>query len=439
MRIRIPNNWSPRPYQLPFCQAFDSGTKRFLLEWHRRAGKDDACMHMTAKAAVARPANYWHLLPEYTQARKAIWEAVNPHTGKRRIDEVFPKEIRSKTREDEMMIELFNGSTWRLLGSDRYDSLVGAPPLGIVFSEYALSDPSSWDYLRPMLTENGGWAIFNSTVRGRNHFYQLAQYARTEPDWFYSGVDADSSGVFTKEQLQKELKELQAIHGHEEGEAIFRQEYYNDPNASLPGAIFAKVLTQMQRDGKITRVPYDPAIPVITAWDIGIRDSTVIWFAQTVGREVRIIDHYASSGADLVHYAKTVTEKPYMYYGHILPHDGGHENIRGGSVKTQLIQLGLRNVIVLPVGDLAAQIQTTRTFLPKCVFDQDKCRQGLDGLLAYHREWDEGLKKFKDKPKHDWASNHADAFRYLAVGYFAPQPMMSGPIKAQSAWSPYSL
>lgn len=439
MRIRIPHNWAPRPYQLPLCKAMDSGVKRAVIRWHRRAGKDDTCMHLTAKAMVNKPANYWHLLPEYTQARKAIWEAVNPHTGKRRIDEVFPKELRTKTREDEMMIELFNGSTWRLLGSDRYDSLVGAPPHGIVFSEYALANPTAWDYLRPMLAENGGWALFNSTVRGRNHFWDLGEFAKQEPDWFFSQVDADDSGVFTKEQLANELRELQAMHGMEEGEAIFRQEYHNDPNASLPGAIYAKVLTRMEKDGQITRVPYDPSIPVITAWDIGIRDATVIWFAQPVGREIRIIDHYAGSGADCLHYAKVIDQKPYLYYAHLLPHDAGHENIRGGSVKVQLTKLGLRNCVVLPVGDLAAQIQTTKAFLPRCVFDAEKCRDGLDGLRSYHREWDDSLKKFKDKPKHDWASNHADAFRYLAVGFFVPQTTASGPVRMQTSWNPHNI
>lgn len=155
--VTIPN-LKPRPYQLPMFRAMDSGKKRAWLCWHRRAGKDEASMHVTAMKAIDTPGNYWHCLPEYAQARKAIWEAVNPHTGRRRIDEAFPPEIRRKTRDDEMFIEMVNGSTWRMVGSDRVDSLVGAGPAGIVFSEYALSDPAAWDYMRPMLLESGGWA-----------------------------------------------------------------------------------------------------------------------------------------------------------------------------------------------------------------------------------------------------------------------------------------
>lgn len=424
---------------MPAWLNLESGYRRGVFKWHRRAGKDDVCLHWAATQAMQEPANYWHMLPEYSQARKAIWNAINPHTGMRRIDEAFPPEIRTRTVDDQMIIELVSGSIWQVLGSDRYNALVGAPPKGVVFSEYALADPRAWDYLRPMLVENGGWALFNSTVRGRNHFWDLCEFAKNEPGWFLSELDADDSGVFTKEQLRQELRELQALHGQEEGEAIFRQEYHNDPNASLPGAIYAKVLTRMEKEGQITRVPYDPSIPVITAWDIGIRDATVIWFAQPVGREIRIIDHYAASGADCQHYAKVIDQKPYLYYAHLLPHDAGHENIRGGSVRSQLTRLGLRNCVVIPVGDLAAQIQTTRSFLPKCVFDAEKCRDGLDGLRSYHREWDDNLKKFKDKPKHDWASNHADAFRSLAVGFMLPQPAMSGPIISKADWSPYKL
>ena len=191
--VIIPNNWKPRSYQLPFFIYFALGGKRALLEWSRRHGKDDACLHLTAIELLHRVGTYWYMLPQYSQARKAIWDAVDAHSGVRRIDWAFPKEIRKSTNESEMKIVFRNGSVWQVCGSDNYDALVGSNPAGIVFSEYALSDPNSWDYLKPILEENNGWAVFNSTVRGQNHFTELAHFAKDAPDWFFSNVKASES------------------------------------------------------------------------------------------------------------------------------------------------------------------------------------------------------------------------------------------------------
>lgn len=390
------------------------GGKRAVLKYHRRAGKDEVCLHWTAISAMTKVANYWHCLPEYAQARKAIWEAVNPHTGKKRIDEAFPREIRKNTRNDEMAIEFVNGSTWRLVGSDRHDSLVGAPPYGIVFSEYALANPAAWDYMRPMLAENGGWAIFNSTVRGRNHFFKLAEFAEKSASWFSQSLSADQSGVFSKEQLDSELAEMIALHGPEEGEARFRQEYFNDPDVALPGAYYASTISRIAN--QITSVPYDPALPVITAWDIGYGDSTAIWFVQQSGGRIHVIDYMEQNGVSIEWYAKRLRELPYAYYEAILPHDADNGHINGKSVKDQLQAQGFR-CRVLERDRVDHGIQAARSFLQKCWFDEEKTSRGITCLREYHREWDDKLKRFKDQPKHDWTSHAADAFRYLAIGY----------------------
>ena len=169
MDIILPYHWAPRPYQQKLWEYLKAGGTRAVACWHRRSGKDEVGLHHTACMAHRRVGNYWYMLPQYSQARKAMWDAINPHTQKRRIDEAFPQEIRRTTRDQEMQIVFKNGSTFQLVGSDNFNSLVGSPPVGLVFSEYALSDPSAWGYLRPILLENGGWAIFNSTPRGRNH------------------------------------------------------------------------------------------------------------------------------------------------------------------------------------------------------------------------------------------------------------------------------
>ena len=169
MDIILPNRWRPRDYQRRLWDYLETGGKRAVAVWHRRAGKDEVCLHWAACAAMQRVGNYWHMLPEASQARKAIWDAINPHTGRRRIDEAFPPSIRVGQRDDDMRIKLASGSVWQVVGSDNFNSLVGSPPTGLVFSEYSLTNPAAWDYLRPILAENGGWCVFMMTPRGRNH------------------------------------------------------------------------------------------------------------------------------------------------------------------------------------------------------------------------------------------------------------------------------
>ena len=255
--VIIPNNWKPRAYQLPFFRYFALGGKRAVLVWPRRHGKDDACLHLTAIQAMHVPGTYWMMLPEYGQARKAIWDAVNKHTGKRRIDEAFPAEIRARTNDSEMKIVFKSGSVWQLCGSDNYNGLVGSNCAGIVFSEYALSNPEAWDYLEPILEENGGWAVFNSTVRGRNHFTTLAHYAQSTPGWFCSNVKASEAGVFTTEQLEGIKQKYIEQKGYDRGLGMYLQEYENDENAfvSTFNSVFGRGAGEKMRQEPPKNVP----------------------------------------------------------------------------------------------------------------------------------------------------------------------------------------
>ena len=269
--VIIPNGWNPRPYQLPVLAYFANGGKRAVLVWPRRHGKDDVCLHLTAIQLMKKPGTYWHMLPQYSQARKAIWDAVDAHTGIRRIDWAFPKEIRSSTNDTEMKIVFKNGSVWQLCGSDNYDSLVGSGCAGIVFSEYALCKPESWGYLKPILDENGGWAVFNSTVRGQNHFTQLAHYAVGNKEWLYSNVKASEAGVFSPEQLQKIKEEYISQYGKENGEGMFLQEYENDENAFI--ATFNSVFGQ----GAGQRMREKPQPAEVVCRVAGIESEVVAW------------------------------------------------------------------------------------------------------------------------------------------------------------------
>ncbi len=415
--------------------AWENGCTRFALAWHRRAGKDEFALHGAACKAFERVGGIWHMLPMANQARKAIWDAVNPKTRRRRIDDAFPQELRSSTREQDMFIRFKNGSTWQVVGSDNYNALVGSPPVGVVFSEYALADPSAWAFLRPILAENGGWAMFISTPRGRNHFAKLVEFAKKDPLWFGQVLSVDDTGAIAPEVIERERREITAERGEKEAEAIIAQEYRCDFDAAIPGSYYGELMSRAEREGRIGLYPHMPNMPVGTAWDLGHGDSTVVWFYQQMptGR-VRIIDVFEGSGVGIDWYAQRIVARPYTYADHIWPHDGGHGNIRdvgGTSLDATARGLGVRPLRILdrdPSVDIG--INAVRQLLPLCelnteptpfageTLEQAKARmqRALDALRQYRREWDEKLQKFKDAPLHDWTSHTADALRYLARG-----------------------
>jgi phage terminase large subunit len=402
------------------------GGKRASLAWHRRAGKDDLCLHFAAIAAHERIGNIWHMLPEAAQARKAIWLAVNPKTGKRRIDEAFPLEIRANTNDQEMMIRFKNGSTWQLCGSDNYNSLVGSSPMGIIFSEYAVANPSAWAYLRPILLENSGWAVFISTPRGKNHFYLLHQQAKKE-GWFQQSLSNNETKVFTEDQLQGELRELQAEHGDSYGEAIWKQEYFVSFEAAIPGSIFGEWLDRAQKAGRIGKVPFDKVVEVHTAWDLGRTDATAIWFYQHVGSEIHVIDYHESNLKDVPYYTRLLKDlsktKGYRYGTHWLPHDARARTLAAGgkSIQQQMIDAKVGRIVIAKRLDHVDGIQAARATLPYCWFDEDNCESGLEVLRHYHYEWDEEAKVFRSMPAHDWASHGSSAFRTLALSWRRPK------------------
>lgn len=416
--VRLPNNWRCRPYQDDTWRYFNNGGLRAVEVWHRRSGKDDISLNWAAVASMRRRASYWHMLPEASQARKAIWAAVDPHTGIRRIDQAFPKELRRRTREQEMFIEFRNGSTWQVLGSDNYNSIVGAPPAGVTFSEYALADPNAWAYIRPILAENGGWANFISTPRGRNHLARLYAMAKKDPKWHASLLTVRDTGVITPEIIAQERRELAAERGDEEADNIIRQEYYCDFDAAIPGSYYGRLIAKLEAEGKIGDVPHDPRYPVITWWDLGVGDPTAIWFAQFIGENVNVIDYYENSGAGADHYARELLSKDYTYEGHILPHDADDREWGNNAMSRVAVlkSLKIKPCRVMPNASIDDGINAVRILLPRCRFDAVKCERGLDAMRQYQKEWDDERRCFALKPKHDWTSHAADAFRTGAQG-----------------------
>ena len=410
MEITLPNQWQPRDYQRRLWSYLESGGKRAVAVWHRRAGKDEVCLHWAACAAVQRVGNYWHMLPEASQARKAIWDAINPHTGRRRIDEAFPPSIRLGQRDTDMQIKLINGSVWQVVGSDNFNSLVGSPPTGLVFSEYSLTSPAAWDYLRPILAENGGWCIFMMTPRGRNHAWQLFDMARSRSDWFAELLTVEDTKAIGSEIIADERASGMS-------EDMVAQEYYCSFDAALPGAYYGKLLQTAETEGRVGRVPWVPDAIVHTAWDLGIGDSTAIWFCQQVGQEIRLVDYYENFGVGLDHYAKVLRDKPYVYGQHILPHDTQVADLSTGRSRLQtLAMLGIHGRVLLREPNVEDGINAVRNLLPRCWFDADKCSRGLEALRQYRCDYDAERKIYSARPRHDWTSHAADAFRYLARG-----------------------
>lgn len=387
---------------------------------------------------MERPGNYWHMLPEYSQARKAIWDAVNPHTGKRRVDEAFPQEIRLFTREHEMMIGLQGGSTWQVVGSDNYNSLMGTTPAGMILSEYALSNPSAWGYLSPILEENNGWAAFISTPRGRNHFDGMCNTAKRERDWHYSLKTNDDTGVFTEEQLASKLRELCDIHPEQYARSLWLQEYFCSFDAAIPGSIWGDCIERAKKEGRIVDFDIDPDNPVYTGWDLGRTDDTAIWFYQFNGPKIDVIDHFASPMMDIYNVEEPknglvqmllakARHDSYRFKRHWLPHDARPRTLAAGG-KSILQQFHdargkhpeLGDFAIVKRLDRQEGIQAARATFPHVRFHATRCEKGLLSLKHYHREWDDEKKIFTDQPQHDWSSHDADAWRSVALSWKFP-------------------
>jgi phage terminase large subunit len=420
MVIQLPNSWKPRPYQKTAWDYLERGGKHAELVWCRRAGKDEVALHRTAVAAFERIGGYWHMLPMASQARKAIWNAVNPKTGKKRIDEAFPPEIRRKKNDQEMYIEFVNGSTWQVLGSDNYNSMVGAPPVGIVYSEWALSNPAAKAYLRPIIAENDGWQIFITTPRGKNHAFTTFRGAQENKDSFAQIVTARDTGQYTPEQLDNLRAEYVKDYGEALGTAYFEQEFLCSFETPIMGSVYAKEL----RDAadRIRVVPYDPSRPVHLFWDLGRADKTAIWFAQLGPFEYRVIDYLEDTGKHIGEYIVALQRKKYVYGDCWLPHDANNELLAAERTVAQQLRNGGFKTRMVPKTSIDTRIEAARLIFPMVWFDEAKCETGIDALRNYRYRVDEDTKQFSNEPLHDWASHASDSFGYMAVALKEAKP-----------------
>lgn len=411
MNVKLPYKFELRDYQIDDWNAVMlESFLRGLLVIPRRNGKDILCWNLLIAKAMQRRALYYYMGPYYNQIRQIIWEGVDG-TGRLFLDYIPSELVTSKTKID-MRIKLVNGSQIKLLGSDNIDSIVGTNPYGIVFTEFSLHRPAAWSYLRPILAENGGWALFNGTPRGHNHQYKLDMFARKNPQWHTNFLTRDDTGI-------PSLKAIQADRESGMPEELIQQEYYCSYASGLVGSYYNDLMKKLEEGDRpqVINVPYESDFPVVTAWDLGMDDSTVIWFIQEINKEIRVIDCYSNHSKGLDHYVNYLFNKPYAYRQHIFPFD---INVRelgtGKSRKHTLRTLGLENIIVAPKLSIQDGIAAVRTILLRCWFDQNKCFEGIEALKSYRRNYDDKLDSFSKSPVHDKFSHYADAFRVYATG-----------------------
>ena len=419
--IMMPYDYTPRMYQMDTWKFFMNGGKRGVGVWHRRAGKDLFGINLCATMSALRPGLYWHVLPTYKQGRQIVWEGYT-REGRRFLD-AFPKGSIESINNTEMRIKLKWGATYQVIGSDDPDRLVGTNPVGVIFSEYSLQDPRAWNLIRPILAENGGWAFFNYTARGKNHGWHLAKMAKDNPKWWCEVLKAGSGLDGTKRPDGSPVISDEIIDDDRQSgldEATIQSEYYCSFEAPIIGSYYGLQLMALEKKHQVCNVPWEPKLPVHTAWDLGIGDATAIWMWQEYGFEKRFIDYYECSGEALSHYAKVLKEKPYVYGKHWCPHDVKVRELgTGKSRKETLASLGI-NVQIVPMHGVDDGINAVRNMLPKCYFDTHNCDQGLSALRSYRKEKDEGRSDgtrefYRNTPLHDWTSHGADAFRYAAM------------------------
>ena len=408
--IILPYRYEPRWYQLPVFKTIDNGIKRAVCVWHRRAGKDKTLLNIVIKQAFTRVGSYFYLFPKYTQARKVIWDGMD-RDGMPYLKHIPKELILGKPNSAEMKVKLVNGSIFQLVGSDNFDVIMGTNPIGCVFSEYALQDPRAWDFIRPILAENQGWAIFNYTPRGKNHGWKLYKNAKDNPKWFCELLTVDNTQAIAPEAIQEERDAGM-------NEDLIQQEFYCSFEAAVPGAYYANELNQARQDKRITAIPYETELLVDTYWDLGIDDSMTIWFAQQHHTQVRLIDYFEDSGHGLEYYADILHAKPYQYRRHVAPHDIKVRELGTGKSRLEAArEFGLRFEVAKRVEKKEDGIDAVRRVFPKLWFDAVKCERGLEALANYHSEYDEEKQVLKIQPVHDWASHGCDALQTLAISY----------------------
>jgi phage terminase large subunit len=376
--VRVPLDYRPRRQFV----AFHRRAQRFAcIVTHRRAGKTVACIHDLHRGATRsrkpRP-RYAYLAPFLRQSKAVAWDYLRAAIEPGRVAGAD-----ASAHESELRIDYANGGQVRLYGADNPDAMRGIYLDGVVLDEYADMDPRVWsEIIRPALADRQGWAVFIGTPKGRNAFFELWRRSQSEPGWFSLMLKASETGLIPESELESARRDLT--------EEQYAQEFECSFDAAVVGSYYGKPMMRAEAERRVAPVPYDPAALVWTSWDLGIRDATAIWFAQVVGREIRIIDYYEASGVDLGHYVREIGSRPYVYAGHIVPHDAQAKELGTGKSRLEVLaNLGLKHITLAPLHRIEDGINAVRMLLPRCWFDQGKCARGIDALKLYRADYDD--------------------------------------------------
>ena len=396
--IKIP--YKPREYQR---EVHENKTRFTVLVCHRRFGKTVLAVNEMIKTAANKPRSLCAFIaPTYRQGKSIAWEYLKLYTKPLMY-------LGGSRNETELRIDLFNESRIQIFGADHPDSIRGMGFDGVVLDEYAIMSPRVWtEIIRPAISDKLGWVMFIGTPMGHNQFWEVYDFAkRGHKDWMGKMYRASATKVIPVE----ELVQARSIMSPEQ----YEQEFECSFTAAVSGSYYGRLVTNADNDGRIGSVPVDTNVGVETWWDLGIGDSTAIWFAQRVGQEIHLIDYYETSGESLAHYADKLEEKGYQYSHHIAPHDIQARELGTGKSRLEVAnELGIDFEVAAKL-EIDHGIESVRNMLPHCYFDRVKCKLGLDAVRQYRKQWDDKNQVFKNKPLHDWCSHAADALRYGAV------------------------
>lgn len=407
--------YEPRPIQAFLHQTKRQRQIRFMVAvCHRRFGKTRFALgEIGTDGFQCKHHNpqYAYIAPTYGQAERVAWtylkEMFKEYPGIEKNEQKLRLTIPRHDKGDKITI-------W-LLGAENPDSIRGIYLDGVVLDEYAQCDPTIWgQVVRPALSDRKGWAIFIGTPKGTNGFYQMYQTAilnmhkNPELKWYAFSAPADKTGIIDPDELKAAKAEM--------SEEEYDQEFNCSFQAALVGSYYGKYIDEIERKGQIGDVPYDPNYPVYTYWDIGVSDSTAIWFVQRKGEMFHVIDYYEMSGMGLEHYYDVLKVRGYTYAEHWLPHDINVQEFAGGNTRANTFKkLFGRMPRVMKKTKIEDGINAVRMILRACKFDRIKCLRGIDALKNYERKWDAKNGIFQEKPLHNWSSHGSDAFRGFAM------------------------
>lgn len=400
--VEIELEYAPRSV---FEDFHDREQRWAVIVAHRRCGKTVSCINDLIYRALTEnkeDARYAYVAPYHSQAKTIAWDYLQKYS----------KPVLAKANQSELWVELINGSRIRLFGADNPDNLRGLYLDGVVLDEYADMKPSIWGaVIRPLLADRKGWATFIGTPKGHNSFYEVYNGATKSGNWFVKTLRASQTGLLDDDELADAFQSM--------SEDQYLQEFECSFEAAILGAYYGKEMRVLTDSGRITDVEYDDLFPVHTAWDLGYSDDTAIWWYQVVHGEIRVLDYHSSNGQPVSYYTGLIQSKPYKYGIHWLPHDARAKTLASGgkSIIEQIsTKIPIESLKIVPSLSLQDGIQATRLALMRAWFDT-KCEDGIECLRQYQREYDEDKKVFRDKPRHDWTSHGADAFRMLAIAW----------------------